>query len=91
MFKQGMVDNSLPKVVRKLTEEDYAQVAQNKIDESHAKPIFRNRVEKYNLNMKLVDIHFQFDRKNYFSFILRMAELILENWLKIWLPNLKQE
>ncbi|MFH0733886.1 MAG: regulatory iron-sulfur-containing complex subunit RicT [bacterium] len=68
MFKQGMVENVLPKVVRKLNEEDHFQIGQNKIDENHAKPIFRNRVEKYNLNMKLVDIHFQFDRKKLFFF-----------------------
>ncbi len=67
-FKQGNTDEKIPHIVRKMTEEDCVQIRTNKCDEEKAKPIFRNRVERYNLNMKLVDIHFQFDRKKLFFF-----------------------
>jgi len=68
LFKYGINEAVLPKLLRKLNEEDYKQLAQNGNDENKAKPIFRSRVEKYNLNMKLVDVHYQFDRKKLFFF-----------------------
>ncbi len=68
MFKYTSPDDKLPKVIRKLTEKDKEQLELNKKDEQKAKPIFKDRVEKYQLNMKLVDIHYQFDRKKLFFF-----------------------
>lgn len=67
-IKQCNPEEKLPKVIRKMTEEDNIQIITNRSDEDKAKPIFRDRVERYKLNMKLVDIHFQFDRKKLFFF-----------------------
>lgn len=68
MFKYTTEGDKLPKVLRKLTEQDWEQIELNRKDEAKAKPIFKDRIEKYQLNMKLVDIHYQFDRKKLFFF-----------------------
>ncbi|MCF8240256.1 MAG: hypothetical protein K9J16_02645 [Melioribacteraceae bacterium] len=58
----------LPKVIRKIRDEDLKKYDQNISDEIRAYPIFRNLAKKLSLEMKLVDIHFQFDRKKLFFF-----------------------
>ena len=44
------------------------KINRNKRDEERAKPIFLSLVNKLKLEMKLVDIHFQFDRKKLYFF-----------------------
>lgn len=64
----GLYAEVLPKVLRKATMDDLDRVRKNLHDEEKAVPIFRTTVEKFGLNMKLVSIHFQFDRKKLFFF-----------------------
>lgn len=65
---QGLYGEDLPLVVRKAAAEDLDRVRKNLHDEERAVPFFRTAINKFNLNMKLVDIHFQFDRKKLFFF-----------------------
>jgi len=65
---QGLYGEDLPLVVRKAAAEDLERVRKNLHDEERAVPFFRTAINKFNLNMKLVDIHFQFDRKKLFFF-----------------------
>lgn len=64
----GLYGEKLPLVVRKACVDDLDRVRKNLQDEERAVPVFRKAVEKFNLNMKLVSIHFQFDRKKLFFF-----------------------
>lgn len=64
----GLIDEPLPEVVRKCTTEDLERVRKNLADEERAIPIFQKSIEKHNLEMKLVSVHFQFDRKKLFFF-----------------------
>ncbi len=64
----GLFYEKLPTVVRKATIEDIEQLRKNYNDEERAFPIFQKAIIKYNLNMKLVSIHYQFDRKKLFFF-----------------------
>lgn len=64
----GLYDDNLPTVVRKASVEDLERVRKNIQDEEKAVPFFRKSIEKFNLNMKLVSIHYQFDRKKLFFF-----------------------
>lgn len=65
---QGLYGEDLPLITRKATSEDLDRVRKNLHDEERAVPFFRSAISKFNLNMKLVDIHFQFDRKKLFFF-----------------------
>lgn len=60
--------HSIPQVLRKCTEEDMEKYRANLYEEQKARPIFREKVEKFQLNMKLVDIHYQFDKKKLYFF-----------------------
>ena len=64
----GMLGEQLPIVIRKANEEDLDKFRINLLDEQKARPIFKEKIEKLELNMKLVNIHFQFDRKRLFFF-----------------------
>ncbi|MEJ5350099.1 MAG: regulatory iron-sulfur-containing complex subunit RicT [Melioribacteraceae bacterium] len=64
----GLIDEPLPEVVRKCTTEDLERVRKNLADEERAIPIFQKSIEKHNLEMKLISVHFQFDRKKLFFF-----------------------
>ena len=64
----GLFEDSLPSLVRKASVEDLERVRKNIQDEERASPFFRRSIEKFNLNMKLVSIHYQFDRKKLFFF-----------------------
>jgi len=59
----SLLNDEIPKVLRKATENDLQKYETNLKDEEKSKPIFREKVEKHKLNMKLVDVHYQFDRK----------------------------
>lgn len=69
-FKKSKCDNdvSVPVVLRVANEKDLDQYKRNLLDEQKAKPIFEKAVVKYDLNMKLVDLHYQFDRKKLYFF-----------------------
>ncbi len=64
----GLFGEKLPKVIRIAEEEDRHKFNKNLLDEVNAKPFFLKLVTKHNLNMKLVHIHYQFDRKRLFFF-----------------------
>jgi len=64
----GLYEEIIPVVVRKATSEDFDKYVKNREEEQKAKPIFKKCVEKYNLIMKLVNIHYQFDRKKLYFF-----------------------
>ena len=66
--KFGFFGEDLPKVLRKSTEADMEIYRANLIAESKARPVFRTQVERYELNMKLVDVHYQFDKKKLYFF-----------------------
>lgn len=55
-------------IVRKASEADLQKKMNNFEDVNKARPIFLELNAKYELNMKLVDIHYQFDRKKLFFF-----------------------
>ncbi len=58
----------LPKAIRKAKPDDFERVTKNRSDEQKAVDIFKDSAKKFNLDMKLVSIHFQFDRKRLFFF-----------------------
>jgi cell fate regulator YaaT (PSP1 superfamily) len=58
----------LPTFLRKPDENDIQKYNKNLEDERNAAPIFKQAIVKYNLAMKLVDIHYQFDRKKLFFY-----------------------
>ena len=64
----GLYGEQLPKIIRKITNEDLERVRKNILDEERAIPFFRVTIEKYNLAMKLIAVHYQFDRKKLFFF-----------------------
>jgi len=66
--KSGLSGEILPVFARKLNEYDDEKINRNKKDEERAKPFFYKMVEKYSLTMKLVGVHFQFDRKKLYFF-----------------------
>jgi cell fate regulator YaaT (PSP1 superfamily) len=64
----GLFGETLPEIVRKATFEDLEKVRKNFDDEVRAFPIFKKAIKKFNLDMKIVSIHFQFDRKKLYFF-----------------------
>jgi len=64
----GLCNEELPKVIREMTENDWQRYRENLNDELKSRPVFREKVEKYALNMKLVDVHYQFDRKKLYFY-----------------------
>ncbi len=67
-YSMGLFGENLPYVLRKANPEDIEKVRKNIVDEDRANPIFRQAITKHNLIMKLVSIHYQFDRKKMFFF-----------------------
>lgn len=66
--KLGFFNEELPKVLRTPNEEDLKKIEKNKADELRAREVFKVKTKKLNLEMKLVDIHFQFDRSKLYFF-----------------------
>jgi cell fate regulator YaaT (PSP1 superfamily) len=64
----GLYGEPLPKLLRKVNAEDMERMRKNIQDEEKAIPFFRVAVEKLNLCMKLIAVHYQFDRKKLFFF-----------------------
>lgn len=66
--KMGLYGEVLPEILRLLNDEDKVTLEKNIHEEEVATNSFRKKAIKYNLNMKLVDVHFQFDRNKLFFF-----------------------
>jgi len=66
--RQGLFGEHLPEILKKAGEEEILTLTKNKIDEDKAKESFRVKALKYNLQMKLVRVHYQFDRNKLFFF-----------------------
>ncbi len=66
--KMGLANEHLPVLRRVFTNKDMERYKQNLMDEKAAEPIFRDLVAKHNLEMKLINIHYQFDRKKLYFF-----------------------
>jgi len=64
----GALHENLPKVLRKINFEDIKQLEKNMEDEVEAVSIFHDKIKIHNLEMKLVDVHYQFDRKKLYFF-----------------------
>ncbi len=64
----GLNGEELPKILRKLTEEDLKHYQTNLDDEKSAKDFFMKSIADHKLEMKLVDIHYQFDRKKLYFY-----------------------
>lgn len=61
-------DLHLSKYLRRLTEEDENQFKRNMFEEVKAREVFKEKIKKHNLDMKLVDVHWQFDRKKIYFY-----------------------
>jgi cell fate regulator YaaT (PSP1 superfamily) len=66
--KSGLYGELLPHVVRKVDANDLTAIEKNSAEEIKAMDVFKVKVQKYNLNMKLIDVHYQFDRNKLFFF-----------------------
>ena len=64
----GLNGEELPKILRKFNEEDLKHYQSNLDDEKSAKEFFMQSIAKHKLEMKLVDIHYQFDRKKLYFY-----------------------
>ncbi len=64
----GLYGEELPEVIRLANEEDISKLNKNLNDISNAKDTFERLTGELNLDMKLVGIHYQFDRKKLFFF-----------------------
>ena len=54
--------------IRIITDEDENQFKRNMFEEVKARTVFKDKIKKHNLDMKLVDIHWQFDRKKIYFY-----------------------
>lgn len=54
--------------IRIITDEDENQFKRNMFEEVKARNVFKDKIKKHNLDMKLVDIHWQFDRKKIYFY-----------------------
>ncbi|MBN1637826.1 MAG: hypothetical protein JW866_02590 [Ignavibacteriales bacterium] len=63
-----MCNEKLPIAKRKVTTEDMGRYNQTIEDEKKAKKIFFEKMNKYELDMKLINVHYQFDKKKLFFF-----------------------
>ena len=58
---EDKIVSPLKKVIRIATEEDDRTVANNKKKEAEAMEVCRQKIEKHNLDMKLIDVEYTFD------------------------------
>ena len=66
--EMGLYGEKLPIAIRQANDEDLEKYKNNLKEELSAHVTFQQKVEKYNLSMKLVDVHYQFDRKKLYFF-----------------------
>jgi cell fate regulator YaaT (PSP1 superfamily) len=67
-YSLNLYKEDLPIIVRKTTSEDMEKLKKNLQDEERACRVFRILNDKMNLFMKLINVHYQFDRKKLFFF-----------------------
>lgn len=66
--KCGLSGEELPKVIRELNDEDFKKYEANLQDEKAAKDFFLKAIKVHKLEMKLVNLHYQFDRKKLYFY-----------------------
>ena len=66
--KAGLYGELLPHIIRKVEAYDIVALEKNRSEELKATDVFKVKVQKYNLSMKLIDVHYQFDRNKLFFF-----------------------
>lgn len=66
--KFGLYGEELPKVLRKLNDSDFQKYQTNLKDEETAKLFFLKAIKQHKLEMKLVSLHYQFDRKKLYFY-----------------------
>lgn len=66
--KLGLHGESLPKIIRKVSKKEIEKISQLIEDEKQARILFKEKANKLKLEMKLVDTHYQFDRKKLYFF-----------------------
>ncbi len=64
----GLYGEYLPRIIKKADDDDIITMKRNNADEEKAKESFKIKSLKYNLQMKLVRVHYQFDRNKLFFF-----------------------
>ena len=66
--KLGLCGEEIPEVLRIANDSDIEQHHSNTDKENTAKKYFLESIKKHNLEMKLVDTHYQFDRKKLYFY-----------------------
>jgi len=66
--KLGLCGEEIPEVLRLAKDSDLEQYYTNIEKENTAKIYFLESIKKHNLEMKLVDVHYQFDRKKLYFY-----------------------
>ena len=66
--KLGLFGEDIPEVIRVATVSDIEQYHNNIGNENIARKYFLNSIQKHRLDMKLVDVHYQFDKKKLYFF-----------------------
>jgi len=62
-IKEDKITTALSKVIRIATKDDYTKFKKNEKDEKIALSSCKKLIEKYNLNMVVLDAHYTFDRQ----------------------------
>ncbi len=84
MVDEEDIVSPLKKVLRVATEEDEKIHLENKLKEDEAFSICLEKIEKHELEMKLIDVEYTFDNnKVIFLFLLQMDASTLGSLLKI--------
>ena len=62
-ISEDKIKTPLSKVIRIATKDDYVKYKQNEKEEKAALSVCKNLINKYNLNMAVLDAHYTFDRQ----------------------------
>ncbi len=85
----GLYGEDLPMINRRANFDDLDRLRKNIRDEEKAVPFFKSSVEKFNLSMKFVGIHYQFDRKKLFFFYTADGRIDFRELAKILAAEFK--
>lgn len=61
--KEDVITGKLTSILRQATEEDLKKIERNTRKERHAASVFKNKIKKYKLPMKLVEVESHFSEK----------------------------
>ncbi len=67
-YSHDKVELHISQFIRKINAEDEVQLKKNLFEEVKARDVFKEKIKKHNLEMKLVDVHWQFDRKKIYFY-----------------------